>query len=290
MKLQHKIAGTILLPLAAATMATSVQAADVTVGGSIRAHFTQTTPDGGDMAFASDVADSRFTVKYADKANDVSGVYEAKMPAGDLRHAYIKFGSIVAGQTWKPNAPLELLFPTVDSLGNAATSAPSSRAPQLSTKMDMGSGMLTAGIYDAALGATGGDQVMPSLAAKYVADMGGLKVVAAFDMAQAENTANDATTTLTGGVVADLGGMTAKGVFTTKSGGSEETYMGGSISLPLGDGMTANGAFEMATEAETQAMWANVMTKNAQGVTMGLEFRLPHDESTVIDALVKYDF
>lgn len=302
MKLQHKIAGTILLPLAAAAMTTSVQAADVSVGATVKFHAAEVTAKDGDMDFAAGVGDTRFRVKYADQAKNVSAMYETTVN-GTVRHAFVTFDGITAGQTWKPNSTLELLFPTVDQYGNAGTTAPASRAPQLSTKMDLGGGStLTAGIYDNGntLGGratsaqsanyAGGDQVVPSFGAKYAGDMGGLKVVAAFAMEQPAASNGDATNTLTAGVNMDMSGMKVIGAFTNQSGGNKATYMGGAVSMPLGDGMTANVAFETETEGSTNAFWGNVMTTSASGVKMGLEYRMEHDEDTAIDAIVQYDF
>ncbi|WP_086479374.1 hypothetical protein [Oceanospirillum sanctuarii] len=323
MKLQHKIAGTILLPLAAAAMTTSVQAADVDVYGRIQIHVTETTPDGGDMDFSAGGTESRlgFIAKNDSGAKahiefDLNGSYKtdgdttatttvskaSTVKTGEprLRHAYVTFDGVTVGQTWKPSATTELLFPALDPNTNALSSAPSTRAAQVSTKMDLGAGSLTVGAYDA--GVT--DSAVPGLAAKFVGDMGGLKVVGAFDMTQdAGDNSTDGSTRITGGVVADMSGMTVKGSFTTHS--DLYTAFGGSVSLPMGDGMSFNAAFDQyspdaAGKDDATAIWANVKTTTASGVTVGAEYSMlgagygfaaaPAVDTSTIRFMANYNF
>jgi hypothetical protein len=301
MKLQHKIAGTILLPLAAATMATSVQAADVTTYGRIQAHITETTVDGKDMDFGASANESRFGFK-TENGMGAKAHFEFDMNASSvrLRHAYVNFDGVTVGQTWKPSATTELLFPALDPNTNALASAPSTRAGQVSTKLDMGAGSLTVGAYDAGVA----ESAVPGLAAKFVGDMGGLKVVGAFDMTQdAGDDSKDGSTRLTGGVVADMGGMTVKGSFTTHS--DLYTAFGGSLSMPMGDGMSFNAAFDQyspdaAGSDDATAIWANVKTTTASGVTVGAEYSMlgagygfaaaPAADTSVIRFMANYNF
>ena len=301
MKLQHKIAGTILLPLAAAAMTTSVQAADVDTYGRIQVHLNETTPKNGDMDFSASANESRFGFK-TENGMGAKAHFEFDMNASSvrLRHAYTTFDGITVGQTWKPSAALELLFPTVDPTTNALSSAPAIRVGQLSTKIDLGAGSLNVGIYDD----SAANQALPGIAAKFVGDMGGFKVVGAFDMVQADGTSgttDKTATTITAGVVADLSGMVVKGAFTnynnataahklTGTSGQKETFMGASVTLPMGDGMKLNAALESATEAKTNAMWVNAMMKTASGVDVGAEFRSSHADATTIAGMVNYNF
>lgn len=298
MKLQHKIAGTILLPLAAAAMTTSVQAADVDVYGRIQAHLNVTTPDGGDADFTASANESRFGLK-ADNGKGAKGHFEFDMNASSvrLRHAYVNFNNVTVGQTWKPSAALELLFPTLDPTTNALTSAPALRVGQISTKLDLGAGSLNVGLYDDSTVSS----AMPGVAAKFVADMDALKLIAAFDMKQAnEEDTTETATSLTAGVVANLSGMTVKGIFTSYDNatmavlsgadGAEESFIGASVTVPMGGAMSLNAAFETATEAETDAYWVNVKTKLESGVDVGAEFRSSHAEATTVAAMVNYNF
>lgn len=300
MKFQHKIAGTILLPLAAATMATSVQAAghDVDVYGRIQAHLNVTTPDGGDSDFTASANESRFGLK-ADNNKGAKGHFEFDMNASSvrLRHAYVNFNNVTVGQTWKPSAALELLFPALDPTTNALTSAPALRVGQISTKLDMGAGTLNVGLYDDSTASS----AMPGVAAKFVADMDALKLIAAFDMKQAnEEDTTESATSMTAGVVANLSGMTVKGAFTTYDNatmavlsgadGAKETFLGASVTVPMADAMSLNAAFETASEAETNAYWVNVKTKLQSGVDVGAEFRSNHADTTTVAAMVNYNF
>ena len=280
MKLQHKIAGTILLPLAAATMATSVQAADhdVDVYGRIQVHVTETTVDPKDMDFGATAGQSRLGFKVKNDQN-VMGHFEYDWTAAAgaktaprLRHAYLTFDGITVGQTWTPSATVELLYPVLDPNANALSSAPSARTGQVSTKIDAGSAQLTVGVYDAGVA----ESAVPGLAAKAVADMGGLKVIGAFDMTQdAGDDTKKGSTQITAGVVADMGGMTLKGAFTTVS--DSYTALGGSLSMPMSDGMSFNAAFDQYTPEsgdDATAIWANVKTKTASGVDLGAEYSM----------------
>lgn len=157
MKLRHKIAGTLALPLALA-IAGAANAAVVVdndthslkVGGFVAAQAVWEMPDAGDANYVMDLGTSRLNIAYTKKtsAGDVTVLYEndwsnAKAAAGDyrLRHAAIMYDGWVAGQTWSFFANLNGLAETLDANGTAITSSWANRNAVLGKNFSLGESM-----------------------------------------------------------------------------------------------------------------------------------------------------
>lgn len=157
MKLRHKIAGTLALPLALA-IASTANAATVyddekqtlKIGGFVAAQAVWEMPDAGDPNYVMDLGTTRLNVAYTKKteAGDITVLYEndwndATKAAGAyrLRHAAIMYDGWVAGQTWSFFANLNGLGETLDANGNAITSSWASRNAVLGKNISLGEGM-----------------------------------------------------------------------------------------------------------------------------------------------------
>lgn len=157
MKLRHKIAGTIALPLALA-VAGAANAATVfddekqtlKIGGFVAAQAVWEMPDVGDPNYVMDLGTTRLNVAYTKKtsAGDVTVLYENDWNDKDqaagayrLRHAAIMYDGWVAGQTWSFFANLNGLGETLDANGNAITSSWANRNAVLGKNISLGDDM-----------------------------------------------------------------------------------------------------------------------------------------------------
>lgn len=213
MKLRHKIAGTLALPLALA-IASTANAATVLdnddhalkIGGFVAAQAVWEMPDAGDANYVMDLGTTRVNVAYTKKtaAGDITVLYEndwndptKAAGAYRLRHAVIMYDGWVAGQTWSFFANLNGLGETLDANGNAITSSWATRNAVLGKNIKLGDGM-SVGIAledrsrnsgNNVSGLTRNTSPAPDLTANFKAKVGGVGLFAAAQYYQV----NDAT-------------------------------------------------------------------------------------------------
>lgn len=298
MKLQHKIAGTILLPLAAAAMSTTAHA-ELAVGGYVAAEFSMdTTAKTG----ADDVKDtsgsavkSRFNLKQTNVGSSnatvlIEGDFYGSNAAGTtndfrLRHAVVMVDGWKVGQTWSSAANLNGILPTVDFVGLTGASVYANRHPTIAKTMDMGGSKLSFGIEDWGKGSAGKDgPSLPDLAAGFSTEMSGLSIFAGGALVNENDAAgkNSNWVHLTASAKMALGDdMKAVGSFT--SSGNDDTKkdwtaFSGGVGLGLGGGMSANAMFEVksfgAAGTEDQStMFVNAFYKMPSGLEFGAELQ-----------------
>lgn len=163
MKLRHKIAGTLALPLALAV--SSANAAVVMdndkgkleVGGYISgiAQWTirDSSADDSDVNNGIGLGLSRLNLKYTNKAgvtlfyeNDWASAHTANSGRPNeagyrLRHAAVMYDGFVAGQTWSGFANLTALGETIDAVGTSGSATWANRTAVLGKNFDLGDGM-----------------------------------------------------------------------------------------------------------------------------------------------------
>ncbi|WP_027849261.1 hypothetical protein [Marinospirillum minutulum] len=201
MKLRHKIAGTLALPLALA-IASTANAATVyddekqtlKIGGFVAAQAYWEMPDAGEVNYGMDLGTSRLNVTHTSKtsAGDITFMYEQNIANNTLRHAVIMYDGWVAGQTWSMFANLNGLGETLDANGNAITSSWASRRAMLGKNFSLGEGMSVGVAFEEKgdnAGNPGNASPMPDLTANFKAKVGGVGLFAAAQLYQV----NDAT-------------------------------------------------------------------------------------------------
>lgn len=164
MKLRHKIAGTLALPLALAIASTAnaatvvdTDAHTLKIGGFVGATAGWTIFDDAGPAQDSDVdfgmglGVSRLNIAYTQKtaAGNITYLYEndwAGKPVANggnyrLRHAVIKYDGWSAGYTWSAFANLTGLAETIDAAGTSGISATAPRTASLGKDIKIADGM-----------------------------------------------------------------------------------------------------------------------------------------------------
>lgn len=170
MKLRHKIAGTLALPLALAVSSASAAVVvmdndkgKLEMGGYISGIATWTMYDdkaGHDSKVNNNIGlgTSRLNLKYTNKAgvtllyeNDWASAHTANSGRPNeagyrLRHAAVMYDGFVVGQTWSGFANLTALGETIDTAGTSGSATWSNRAAVLGKNFDLGEGM-SAGLF-----------------------------------------------------------------------------------------------------------------------------------------------
>lgn len=213
MKLRHKIAGTLALPLALAIASTANAATVVDndkhtlkIGGFVAATADWTIYDNAagqdsDVNFGMGLGVSRLNVAYTQKtaAGDITYLYENDWAAGAtgdeyrLRHAAIMHDGWVAGYTWSAFANLTGLAETIDAAGPTNVSANAQRTATLGKNISIGDGMSVGLFVEDRKHAltTGGaksnrtaNTPLPDLVANFKGKFGTTNVFAAVEMIQ----------------------------------------------------------------------------------------------------------
>ncbi len=297
MKLQHKIAGTILLPLAAAAMSTSAHA-ELSVGGYVAAQFAMVDDSGADQKdMAGNAATSRLSIKQTNVGNsnatvlvegDFWGGRNANRTSNTgklrLRHAVVFVDGFAVGQTWSPSANLNALLPTIDFVGYTAASAPAGRTPQITKIIDMGGSTFKIGIEDNGKASAQKDGTsIPDLSAGFTMNTGSMSVFAGASMINANDLVENEVTQVieaTASVKMDMGGMKVVGSFGMNGDDdtnvAEYTAFSLGVSAPLGGGLSANAMAEVkqpgSSSLEDQTtVFANVFYKMPSGLEFGAE-------------------
>lgn len=308
MKLRHKIAGTLALPLALAIASTANAAVVVDndkhslkIGGFVAAQAVWEMPDKGDTNYVMDLGTSRLNVAYTKKtsAGDITVLYEndwndATKAAGAyrLRHAAIMYDGWVAGQTWSFFANLNGLGETLDANGNAITSSWASRNAVLGKNISLGEDM-SVGIAledrnmnsgNDVVGGTRNTSAAPDVTANFKAKAGGVGLFAAVQYYQI-NDATDAKKSegkvrVTASAAVPLGdAATVKAAVNA----DEDNYNAFSVSgqLKLSDKVRTNLVVEHVVDERkgakdtdyTQA-WLNAIYRMDVGLEWGAEIQM----------------
>lgn len=211
MKLRHKIAGTLALPLALAIASTANAAVVVDndkhtlkIGGYVAATadwkiYDKTAANmDSDVDFGMSLGTSRLNVAYTQKTSfgDITYLYENDWAGGDnyrLRHAAIMYDGYVAGYTWSAFSNLTALAETIDAVGPTNISAVAQRTATLGKNISIGDGM-SVGLFveDRSHGfTTGGAETnrtantpLPDVVANFKGKFGTTSVFAAVEMIQ----------------------------------------------------------------------------------------------------------
>ena len=295
MKLQHKIAGTILLPLAAAMMATTAHA-ELSVGGYVAAEFSMDTTsaaaDTNDTAGSA--VKSRFNLKHTNiGSSNATVLFEGDFYGGNasgstndfrLRHAVVMVDGWTVGQTWSSTANLNGILPTVDFVGLTGTSVYANRHPMIAKSFDLGGAKLRVGVEDWGKGSAGTDGPnIPDLAAGLNANMGGTTLFAGAALvntndSKGENTTYAHVTASAKVAVTDsmklVGSVTHTGDDDTAT--AEWTAVSAGIGAGLGGGLSANAMAEVksfgASGSDDQTMvFVNAFYKMPSGLEFGAE-------------------
>lgn len=302
MKLQHKIAGTILLPLAAAAMSTTAQA-EFSYGGYVAAEFSMDSKsvDGGSDTndTGGSAVKSRFNLKQTNIGSSnatvlFEGDYYGNGNQGNLRmrHAVVMVDGWKVGQTWSSAANLNGILPTVDFVGLTGASVYANRHPMIARTMDMGGAKLSFGVEDWGNGTAGEDGPnIPDLAAGFSTKAGGLSIFAGAALVNDNDKDNKNTTYMhltASAKMAVSESMKVVGSFT--SSGNDEAMgdnvgekkdeswnaVSAGLGIDLGGGMSANAMAEVksfgASGSEDQTtVFVNAFYKMPSGLEFGAE-------------------
>jgi len=313
MKLRHKIAGTIALPLALA-IAGSANAATVldndkhqlNIGGYIAAQADwvikdQATGQDSDIDYGIDLGVSRLNVKYTQKtaAGDITYLYENDFRGANgyrLRHAAIMHNGWVAGQYWSGFANLTGLAETIDIAGTSGSSANAQRTATLGKNFSLADGM-SVGVFvedhrkgTEASGRTA-NTAIPDIAANFKGKFGGTAVFAGLRMTQKDDPTAPANKQKTEGKVdLTLGvnsritdSVSIKAALTSYDEGVKRSPDGRDLAVSVAgqfkfnDQVRTNLVVEQfvadADNADSTAIWVNAFYKMDAGWEWGAEVR-----------------
>lgn len=302
MKLQHKIAGTILLPLAAAAMSTTAHA-ELSVNGFVAGQFSMTEDAAKDNDAVGSASISRIGFKKTQLGSSnatvlVEGDFfagretsRAPSPAGTLRmrHAVVMVDGWSVGQTWSSAANLNGIVPTIDFVGLTLGSSYADRTAQIAYTMDLGGSKLKLGLEDWKKGVKGTDGPnVPDLAAGFSTKMGGLSVFAGGALVNENDSTgeNSNWVHLTASAkMAVSESLKVTGAFTSSGNDDTDkdwTAFSGGVSLGLGGGLSANAMAEVksygASGAEDEtSMFVNAFYKMPSGLEFGAELQTVAD-------------
>lgn len=305
MKLRHKIAGTLALPLALA-IASTANAATVfddekqtlKIGGFVAAQAVWEMPDAGDANYVMDLGTTRVNIAYTKKtaAGDITVLYEndwndATKAAGAyrLRHAAIMYDGWVAGQTWSFFANLNGLGETLDANGNAITSSWANRNAVLGKNIALGDGM-SFGIALEDRGTNSGNTPVagntntspaPDITANFKAKLGGVGLFAAAQLYQV-NDATDAEKSegkarFTASAAVPLGdAATVKVALTSDTDKYDAVSVSGQVKIT--DKVRTNLVVEQymadADDSDYTQAWVNAIYKMDVGLEWGAEVHM----------------
>ncbi len=298
MKLQHKIAGTILLPLAAAAMSTTAHA-ELTVGGYVASEFSMDTKAQKGADDQKDTTGSAITSRFNLKQTNVGpsnatvlfeGDYYGGNAAGTtndlrLRHAVVMVDGWKVGQTWSSAANLNGILPTIDFVGLTGGSAYANRHPQIAQTMDMGGAKLSFGIEDWGKGSAGKDgPSIPDIAAGFSTEMSGLSIFAGGALVNENDAANKNANWVhltASAKMAVSDGMKVVGSFTSTGNDDtkkDSTAFSGGVGMDVGGGISANAMAEVKTfgdsaKEDQTTMFVNAFYKLPSGLQFGAELQ-----------------
>ena len=302
MKLQHKIAGTLLLPLAAATMATTAHA-ELTVGGYVAAEFSMDTTSATGVEDTNDTSGSaiasRINFKHTNLgSSNATVLFEGDYYGGNatgstndlrLRHAAVMVDGFTVGQYWSSAANLNALLPTIDFVGYTKASVEANRYAQIAYTLDMGATKVKFGVEDWGDGEEGTDgPSIPDFAAGVTSKMGGTSLF--LGAAMVNDNDKDGKNTTYSHLAASAKVEVAEGTKLVAAyvasgndeadGGSDESWtaMSAGVGLNLGGGISANAMYEVkefgATGTKDQStMFVNAFYKMPSGLQFGVELQ-----------------
>ncbi|SEI45746.1 Porin subfamily protein [Allopseudospirillum japonicum] len=315
MKLAHKIAGTVILPLAAVAMASSAHAAswkidslntEVGIGGYVKLEARSIDKESGADDFLMHAKQTRFNLstKTATSYGDIKTFIEMDFYGNQegtdsnsklnprMRHAAVMWDGWLAGQYWSTFSTFEGMAETLDFVGVTGKSVHLERNAQLAKTLNFGqAGKLTLGIEDRN---QSGDSTSPDPAIKYANAFGPL----AFSLAaQNYEKADDTKTRVGAGAKLSLGSATLQAGYTD----DEDNYdaVSGAIKVKFNDSLRANLVYEnvdFETGTDYDQAWANLIYKTGYGVEVGGEYSVKmYDDAIdskdhIVQVDVKYAF
>lgn len=313
MKLRHKIAGTLALPLALA-IASTANAATVldndkhtlNIGGFVSGIASWAVRDNAaghdsDINYDIDLGVSRLNVKHTQKtsAGDITYLYENDFrgPNGyRLRHAAIMYDGWVAGQFWSGFANLTGLAETIDAVGTSGGSANAQRTATLGKNFSIADGM-SVGVFledhrkGTEVSGRTANTAIPDIAANFKGKFGGTDVFAGLRMTQkndptapAANIKTEAKVDLTLGVSSQIGDMVnVKAALTSYDEGVKRSANGRDFAVSVAgqvkitDQIRTNLVIEQfvadANNSDSTAVWVNAFYKMEAGWEWGAELR-----------------
>lgn len=313
MKLRHKIAGTLALPLALAIASTAnaatvvdTDAHTLKIGGFVAAQAVWEMPDAGDANYVMDLGTTRLNVAYTKKtsAGDITVLYEndwndAEKAAGAyrLRHAAIMYDGWVAGQTWSFFANLNGLGETLDANGNAITSSWANRNAVLGKNISLGDDMSVGiALEDRAqnsgntpVPAAGGARntsPAPDLTANFKAKVGGVGLFAAAQMYQVDDD-NDAKKSegkvrFTASAAVPLGdAATVKAAFTSDEDKHDAFSVSGQFKIndQIRTNLVVEQYMDEGNDADYTQVWVNAIYRMPVGLEWGAELHMVSADS-----------
>ncbi|HKM14885.1 MAG TPA: hypothetical protein VJY63_03020 [Marinospirillum sp.] len=303
MKLRHKIAGTLALPLALA-IASTANAATVfddekqtlKIGGFVAAQAVWEMPDAGDPNYVMDLGTTRLNIAYTKKtsAGDITVLYEndwndATKAAGAyrLRHAAIMYDGWVAGQTWSFFANLNGLGETLDANGNAITSSWANRNAVLGKNISLGDDMSVGiALEDGKAGgntgnATGNASPAPDLTANFKAKVGGVGLFAAAQYYQVDDATDpkksEGKVRFTASAAVPLGdAATIKAAFTSDQDKHDAVSVSGQfkISDQVRTNLVVEQYMDDGDDKDYTQVWANIIYRMPVGLEWGAEVHM----------------
>ncbi|WP_417594192.1 hypothetical protein [Oceanospirillum sp.] len=316
MKLQHKIAGTILLPLAAAAMSTAAHA-EFSMGGYVAAEFSLDTVSDGDSTDVNGSAvKSRFNLKQTNLGSSnatilFEGDYYGNGNQGNLRmrHALVMVDGWKIGQTWSSAANLNGILPTVDFVALTGGSAYANRHPMIAKEVDMGGSKLSFGVEDWGKSTAGEDgPVIPDLAAGFTTKMGDVSLFAGGALVNENDSKGENANWVHISASAKMAmSDSMKAVLSVTKTGNDDidadwTAVSGGMGMGFGGGLSANAMAEVksfgASGAEDQAtVFVNAFYKMPSGLEFGAEIQnitdaagMEGDDRTNFNVQGKYAF
>jgi len=326
MKLRHKIAGTLALPLALA-IAGAANAATVyddekqtlKIGGYVAAQAGWTiydaSTDDSDVDYGMGLSLSRLNIAYTQKtsAGDITYLYEndwaGAQPSGGnyrLRHAAIKYDGWVAGFTWSGFANLTGLAETIDAGGTSGKSANAQRTATLGKNIAIADGM-SVGVFvedhshafttgGSASGRTA-NTPLPDLVANFKGDFGVAQAFAAVRMQQVDK-AGSAPAETEGSVDVTLGvnsqvadPVNVKAALTSFDSGDLGVSVAGQFKIS--DQVRTNLVVEQfvgdVKNTDHTAIWVNGFYKMDAGWEWGAELRSVSADAGAVNGLSDKD-
>ncbi|MFK7160626.1 hypothetical protein V6U78_06205 [Marinospirillum sp. MEB164] len=312
MKLRHKLAGTVALPLALAVAASTATAATifendqhrVNFGGFVAAQanwtiFDDAVGQDSDIDYGMSLGTSRMNLSYTRQtdAGPITILFENDFngPSGSnyrLRHAAIMWDGWVAGFSWSGAANLTGLGETIDAGGTANTSAMAQRTMVLGRNIPVAEGM-TVGVFledrtnsfSTGVGQTDRDAntALPDAVVNFRANLGATQLFGAatllqFDDAEATGDAKtESQVELTFGARSQITDELRVHLALTNTNDNDDTYVSVGaqyrINQQLRTNLLVEQALRDADDSDYTALWANAFYTMPSGWEWGGELR-----------------